>query len=260
MSHQSRVEGLTSQEADELADEWKQLGATNIKREPEANGRFTMTATFPGSPFATEDEAEVTTAVPSVMSAAPKAISTSLDFQDIAGEYRSLFDVCVPDPQRKSSIEAQLKKVRPGEMRYRALGQRLDIPWHFIAIVHSLECGSDFKLHLHNGDPLSARTVRVPKGRPQEGQPPFTWEESAQDAFEMKGYVGQADWSLAAMLFRWETFNGMGYRVRGLPSPYLWSFSNIYERGLFVADHVFDANAKSRQCGAAVLLKQLQAL
>ena len=37
------------------------------------------------------------------------------------------------------------------------------------------------------------------------------------------------------------------------------SGSNIYTGGLFVADHVFEANARSRQCGAAVLLKRLQA-
>ena len=74
----------------------------------------------------------------------------------------------------------------------------------------------------------------------------------------MKGYVGLTDWSLASMLVRWEQYNGMGYRLRGLASPYLWSFSNLYTGGLFVADHVFDSDAKSQQCGAAVLLKRLQ--
>jgi len=40
---------------------------------------------------------------------------------------------------------------------------------------------SSFKLHLHNGDPLTARTVNVPKGRPKTGQPPFAWGISAKD-------------------------------------------------------------------------------
>jgi lysozyme family protein len=37
----------------------------------------------------------------------------------------------------------------------------------------------------------------------------------------------------------------------------LWSFSTLYDKGRFVADHRFDPNAESRQAGAAVILKQL---
>lgn len=260
MAHNGRIEGLTATEAAEVEDEWRQLGATEIRRTAQANGLFTVTCVFPGSPFATADAAEVTRTAAPVPALVPPAVSGSVEFAEIAGEYRALFDACVPDPAKEHLIKAQVQKIRPGEMRYRPLGERLGIPWFFIAIVHSLECGSNFALHLHNGDPLSGRTTHVPSGRPQAGQPPFTWEESADDALRMKGYVGQPDWSLAAMLFRWETFNGMGYRIRGLASPYLWSFSNIYERGLFTADHVFDADAVSKQCGAAVMLKRLQSM
>jgi lysozyme family protein len=260
MAHESRIEGLTAAEAAEVADEWRQLGAIDIRRIAEAGGLFTMVGSFPGSPFATVDEQEVMQPVAPTPVAAPPPVTRSRDFGTLAGEYRAQFDACVPDPAMQAQIEAQLRKIRPGEMRYRALGERLGIPWYFIAILHSLECGCDFTRHLHNGDPLGARTVRVPKGRPLAGDPPFTWEHSAEDALRMKGLVGQPDWSLAAMLFRFESFNGFGYRLRGLASPYLWSFSNVYTGGLFVADHVFDPAARSRQCGAAVLLKRLQAL
>lgn len=260
MAHESRIEGLTAAEAAEVEDEWRQLGATDIRKIPEAGNRFTMVGIFPGSPFATADEADVVLATLPATALTPPPISSHARFDELAGEYRALFDTCTLDADKEQLIQLQLRKITPGGMRYRALGEKLGIPWTFIAIVHSLECGCDFRLHLHNGDPLSARTTHVPKGRPQAGEPPFTWEESAEDALRMKGYVGQSDWSLAAMLFRWETFNGMGYRMRGLASPYLWSFSNIYTGGLFVADHVFDPAARSKQCGAAVLLKRLQAL
>lgn len=258
MTHEARIEGLTAAEADEVESEWRQLGAVEIRRLPEPGGTFTMTCLFPGSPFAVEDEAEVVRPVPALAAPAVPPISSQTSFDALADEYRALFDACVPDADKQPQIETQLRKIRPGEMRYRALGEKLGIPWAFIAIVHSLECGSNFALHLHNGDPLSARTTRVPKGRPRGGTPPYTWEESAEDALRMKGYVGQSNWSLAAMLFRWEMFNGMGYRIRGLASPYLWSFSNVYTGGLFVADHVFDPAARSKQCGAAVLLRRLQ--
>jgi len=34
-----------------------------------------------------------------------------------------------------------------------------------------MECGLDFTRHLHNGDPLIARTVRAPAGRLVDGRP-----------------------------------------------------------------------------------------
>ena len=101
--------------------------------------------------------------------------------------------------------------------------------------------------------------MRVPAGYPKTGNPPFTWEQSAKDAMLLKGFGGQADWGVSRMLYRWEGYNGFGYSIRGLSTPYLWSFSQLYTKGRFVADHVFDPDAVSAQCGAAVLLKALQA-
>jgi lysozyme family protein len=60
------------------------------------------------------------------------------------------------------------------------------------------------------------------------------------------------------MLYRLEAYNGFGYRRKGVPSPYLWSFCNLYERGKYVADGQYDPNAVSKQCGAGVMLKKLK--
>lgn len=59
MPHESRLEGLSAAEASEVEDEFRQLGAINIQRIPESGGKFTVIATFPGSPFATANAAEV---------------------------------------------------------------------------------------------------------------------------------------------------------------------------------------------------------
>jgi hypothetical protein len=74
------------------------------------------------------------------------------------------------------------------------------------------------------------------------------------------GFANQTDWSLPAVLYRLEAFNGYGYRNVKPPinSPYLWSFSNQYTKGKFVADHVYDANAVSDQCGSAVILFRMK--
>jgi len=43
----------------------------------------------------------------------------------------------------------------------------------------------------------------------------------------------------------------------GKPTPYLWSFSNLYEKGKYVADGRFDPQTISKQCGAAIMVKAL---
>ena len=52
-----------------------------------------------------------------------------------------------------------------------------------------------------------------------------------------KGFDLDGDWSLPRLLYRWEGYNGFGYRSRGVPTPYLWSFSTLYDKGRFVADY-----------------------
>jgi lysozyme family protein len=61
------------------------------------------------------------------------------------------------------------------------------------------------------------------------------------------------------MLYRFEKYNGFGYRRRGIVSPYLWSFSNQYTKGKYIADGKWSSEAVSRQCGAALLVKELVA-
>jgi len=63
------------------------------------------------------------------------------------------------------------------------------------------------------------------------------------------------NWSTGRMLHLLESFNGFGYRPFKVPTPYLWSFSNLYEKGKYVRDGEYDPNAVSQQCGAAVILK-----
>ena len=148
--------------------------------------------------------------------------------------------------------------LRQSRARYQAVTARTQVPWFFVGAVHALEASFNFRGHLHNGDfPLSQRTRQVPANRPPTWLPPSDWESSAVDALRMMGFAGQSDWSLARTLYRLEAYNGFGYRRRGVPTPYLWSFSGHYARGKFVADGRWSATARSQQCGAAVMLKLL---
>ncbi len=180
------------------------------------------------------------------------------DFASLETEYLQFFlsaDWRSADDQRAAKKFA--RAAAENKPLYEAVVTGSTIPWWFVAGIHLLESTFNFGTHLHNGDPLSRRTFRVPASRPEVGNPPFNWADSAHDAMEMKGYLSNANWSLARVLHRWEAYNGFGYRSRNVPTPYLWSFTTVYKRGKFVGDGVYNTNAVSQQCGAAAFLKAL---
>jgi lysozyme family protein len=137
------------------------------------------------------------------------------------------------------------------------------VPWHVIGVIHALEASFNFLGHLHNGDvPLDQPTRHVPKGRPDPWSTPNTWEKDAKDALVADHFANLSDWSLERTLYRVEGYNGFGYRSRQVNgrrvnSPYLWSFSDQYEKGKFTADGKWSSNAVSQQCGAAVMIYEL---
>ena len=179
--------------------------------------------------------------------------------ESLRREYEQLFERCDIFPKRQAEVERSVDQLLSHRDRYRTVTERRGVPWHFVALVHSLESGCSFRCHLHNGDPLTARTIQVPAGRPKSGAPPFAWEESAADAMALKRLDGDTDWSLAGTLYQLERYNGWGYRMYHphVLSPYLWSFSTHYTSGRYVADGRWSDSAVSRQCGAAVMLRRL---
>jgi lysozyme family protein len=180
--------------------------------------------------------------------------------QSARRRYGLLYDSLLVRPNRRAAVDRLVAKMTANRARYEKVAKALRMPWYVVAIIHSLEAGGDFTRHLHNGDPLSARTTHVPAGRPKTGRPPFSWEASAIDALTYQGFGSWKDWSVPGTLYKLESYNGFGYRDHhpDVPSPYLWSFSNQYTKGKYVADGRFSPAAVSQQCGAAVLLKRLQ--
>jgi lysozyme family protein len=178
---------------------------------------------------------------------------------ELRKEYQRLFLTMQPKQAKALEISIAVKAIKANKARYLTVQQKLGIPWLFIAVIHNMECSRRFDKHLHNGDPLTARTINVPAGRPKKGNPPFTWEESAIDALTYMNLHKWTDWTIPGMLYKLEAYNGFGYR-RNHPevlSPYLWSFSNHYTSGKYVADGRWSDSAISNQCGAAVILKEL---
>lgn len=176
-------------------------------------------------------------------------------------EYLDLFASCKVHENRKSLADIQAKRIYGNKPRYEAIGSKLGIPWWVIGVLHLMECGLRFDAHLHNGDPLTDYTKKVPTGRPRipGRKPPFTFEESAADALRLLGFDKIKDWSVAYVLYRLEGFNGYGYRQYhpNVKSPYLWSFTNHYVKGKYVADGKWNSETVSQQLGIAAVIKRL---
>lgn len=195
--------------------------------------------------------------VPDALKEKPK-LSPNRDFASLKGEYAALFSTAQAKPEFASTLEWHVGAMRAFRPRYEAVGTLVKVPWYFIGAIHGLESSFNFRSHLHNGDfPLTLRTRQVPSGRPAVWMPPIDWESSARDALKILGFTGQSDWSVERTLYRFEAYNGFGYRRQGVATPYLWSFSAHYDRGKFVRDGRWNANARSQQCGAAVLIRTL---
>ncbi len=174
--------------------------------------------------------------------------------------YLELFDTCKVTPEHQSTVDWYVSKLTSAKYRaaYEKLEDDICVPWYFIGVIHALEASFNFEAHLHNGDPLSKRTVQVPAGRPEKWLPPSDWQSSAKDALAYEKFTEHLDWNLARLLFRLETYNGFRSReLHNTNSPYLWSFSNHYTKGKFIADNQWSSTAVSQQCGAAVMIKQL---
>ncbi len=219
------------------------------------------TATEPVPPAVPPQQAEIAQDAETPAPAKPEPdqpMSRRRDYASLSAEYERLFASSALRPERSETARWHLAMLRNARSRYEQVGRLTGVPWHFIGVIHGLEASFNFRAHLHNGDfPLSRRTRQVPSGRPRVWLPPDDWASSAKDALALLGFTGQSDWSLARTLYRLEAYNGLGYRSYGVPSPYLWSFSNHYARGKFVSDGKWNASARSQQCGAAVMLKLL---
>ena len=148
---------------------------------------------------------------------------------------------------------AQRLTAPTAKARYQSVEKRTGVPWWFIAVVHQREASQSWEANLAQGDPWNKVSTHVPAGRG-----PFkSWEDAAVDALtKCPPYASRnKDWTPGGALTMLEQYNGLGYANRNVPSPYLWSGTDQYTKGKYVADHVYDPNVVDLQLGCAGLLK-----
>lgn len=154
--------------------------------------------------------------------------------------------------------------------KLKEIGQQ-PVPWWFIAVVSEREYGGPphWDKQLGQGDPLSQVSHNEPRGRG-----PFlahatdvtpgndAWTRGCLDALvDCAPYAAKwTDWSIGGFLTLWEEYNGLGYAARGVPSAYVWSGTDQYASGKYVADRVYRAGVVDVQEGCAGILAMMLAI
>lgn len=153
-----------------------------------------------------------------------------------------------------SELNATVLTIKQNIAKYKYVETMTGVPWDVVASCHYRESSLSFKGCLHNGDPWNKKTTHVPKGRG-----PFnSWEESAVDAMMIEKNKFPQVWDLQGKLDFCERYNGLGYRNRGIPSPYVWASTNKYKSGLYTGDSEFSSSKVDKRLGCAAIIKGLR--
>ncbi len=161
-------------------------------------------------------------------------------------------------PQKQQMVNRFVNIFQTNRARYERIAQATDMPPALIAAIHNRESGMRFNTYLHNGQPLGKVTTIVPKGiffRADQ------WEEAAIDALtsqkQLQKNLGihRDTTDMGKLMAFAEAYNGFGYRTKpNAPSPYVYSGTNMYSGGLYVADGRYSTTATDKGIGVAAML------
>jgi lysozyme family protein len=162
-------------------------------------------------------------------------------------------------PETLKALERFREKALRNKFRYEQVAQATGVPWFLIAAIHEREAGGNFNSYLHNGDPLGKPTIHVPAGKLF-----YDWETAAIDAIKSIGLTQKLGLTpetkdMGLLLTYAERYNGLGYRKPelGTTSPYVYAGTNMYEKGKYVRDGVYDPNVVDKQLGVAAMILAL---
>jgi lysozyme family protein len=151
-------------------------------------------------------------------------------------------------------LDRAVERWHDGRDDYQRIGDMVGIPGEVIWALHWRESAGRLDTHLHNGEVLGRRTTIFPPGLRFD-----SWRDSALHAlgtqYTKQRSVGlthesrdRAVWTAFA-----EEWNGLGYRHASHPTPFVYSGTNRYTSGKYIADGQYDAGVVDRQPGCAVL-------
>jgi lysozyme family protein len=162
-------------------------------------------------------------------------------------------------PQQKSDLEKFQKNYWNNYERYQAVGKDAGVPPSMVAALHWRESSGNFGTYLHQGDPLGKPATHVPTDIPvfQKDE----WDKAAAHALKMKKWdkckeelgLDEKTTDRAKMAAFSERYNGLGYHNKGVNSPYVYSGTDSYTSGKYIADGTYSATTVDKQLGVITL-------
>jgi len=177
----------------------------------------------------------------------------------LAPEYATLLAAMRVDPGREHELAARAAAVH-------ALGERHHDEWAEVTAKTGVprlwglasferESGSDYSRSPAQGDRWDRVSDHVPRGL----GPYANWGAAciAAYAIDKLDEVGAPNWTWTCSCYEGELFNGFGPRAHGRHTGYLWSWTNIYTGGKYVADGKWDPETHDQQCGMIPMMAEL---
>lgn len=146
--------------------------------------------------------------------------------------------------------------------RYESVAAKTGVPAKLIAAIHYREGSMRWDTYLHQGDPLGKKAIHHPSNIPIF----YKWEDAAVHALNQKKGIrdsmgmDETTEDAEAIATYAEAYNGLGYYNKGRTSAYVYSGTDAYKGGRYVADGVYDSRSWDRRVGIVALTGALDGL
>lgn len=180
-------------------------------------------------------------------------------FVELKPELEHFLAIVRPLANRAAQIDQVAKRLtQPGVLgHYEDVRAQIAVPIVVQATICEREDGADFTKSPAQGDPWNRVSIHVPRGIG-----PFPdWTTAAVYSWTHFDNLAKnsAPWSMPYACWKWEAYNGFGYRAHGIPTPYVWGGTNVQKPGKFVADGKFNASVWDMQLGCVpVALRMIE--
>lgn len=162
-------------------------------------------------------------------------------------------------PTQQADMTRFQQNYQANRGRYEEVARRTNMPPEMIAALHWRESNGNFNTYLHQGDRLGRPAVNQPRNIPVF----HNWEDGAAHALGQKRATQEAlgitrtTTDPAKLAAYAETYNGLGYHGRGVPSPYVYAGTDQYQRGKYTSDGRYNARHVDQQLGVIPMLRAI---
>lgn len=178
-------------------------------------------------------------------------------FTELRAEYEH--DLAILRVTKPEEVDQIARRLMRGDAipQYAAVQKALGIPIVVQAAICERESGADFSKSPAQGDPWNRVSKNVPRGK----GPYPSWYAAAFDSFHNIDHLddNSAQWEMPYAMWKWEGYNGFGYRSHRIRSPYLVGGTNLQQDGKYDSDGHFNAGMKDTQIGTVpVALRMIE--